>query len=437
MTDVSQSASVDNMVREAALATSLSSPYGSDTPSGLVVNKIIYANSESSTLETSILNIRQGTLHLPATSTNLSSTLTFTIPNRDVYDIFYINGTITLPHYSQLCSNWFLRAVDSINISLPGQGTYQYSGISAWTHLMRSSSVEQRNALNSLMPAVSANSETALGSYVYRFVCPMQFPWSGALTPDASWPIDAGASSNNIIVSLTMKPVYQWLYCSSGNTMTFPTAFDQIELKVLNIISPINQVMQASRITPVVKTPFNYLQTYNLSGISFVAGAEKNVQLSNLPEGQLTSIYVSIIDQASLGQANGARLASLLNIPLTYMRLNYNGLDLIELDQKELRLMQLYNSAENDNGMQYELVVPPYVAGASATVDQSINIIECFAVNTAEGYTNGAYSITQNYQGMQFSLYVKTDVTATCDVVITYVINSVLVLANGAASFLF
>lgn len=421
----------------AALDAVSQSAFAKLSPMGYVANKRIFAHNENSSVEAAILQIRQGALIMPSTSTNLSSTLTFMINNQNILANFYIKAQLTIPRYGQLSSNWFLReAVDTITISMPGQGTISYNGRSAYDMLIRSSSDAQRLAYNALCPAVSANSETAAAAYVYEFVCPIMLPWSSSPDPTGAFPLDASAASNQIVLSLTLKPVYQWMYGTSTQNPTLPTSFDYCELKCINVMSHISPEL-SSRFLDNYRLPFFWLQSYKQSGVSMTAGQELSLQLGNLPVGELVSIIVSCVDQATIGTSGNTVAATGANIPFTYMRLNWSGLDLIIQDEKELALTKLYNGVVMGDGFNYTITVPPHVVGASASVSQTLNACEVFGIDTTAALTDGEYFLAQSYGGQSFNLYVKTATTGTVDFYVTYVINAALEFKNGSAKIYF
>jgi len=94
----------DAQVLGAVQETVLDSLYGQLHPASLTMNKIVYAHESNSTFDAAVLEQRQGVVKISSANTNLGSTLSFTIANSKIQDIFYIYGQLSLGQYMTLKS---------------------------------------------------------------------------------------------------------------------------------------------------------------------------------------------------------------------------------------------------------------------------------------------------------------------------------------------
>ncbi len=414
-----------------------SSFYGALHPAGVVVNSVVYAHRDSSSLEAGILEIRQGTLHLTSSSMQLSSTLNFVVPNQRIQDCFYIKGTLNIPQWCVLKSMWFLDAINNIQIQIPGSGTIQYFGSTWKDMLLRCSTESQRDALNVFMPYVNASA----GATDVEFCCPVVLPWSFAIDPMVAFPLDGDSYSNNLTVSITLKPAYQWICASQAggaHARVLPTAFSLLELKPLNVYSHIRDELSLGRLQEEYRVPSYYLQTYAVSGQP-LTGALQSITLQQMPNAQLATILLRIEDDAAYmtsdNTAGAQTLVNPVNIRLSYMRLNFNGLDLIELSSKELDVMKCYSGNNGDGGLNYTTQTATSISNAtSANYSQQLNVMECFMLNTSKALTDAQYSLTQNYNGQTMTLYfIAPSAVASTTFTFSYVSNCVWDTMNGSS----
>jgi len=431
----------DDSIRDVVLASASDSLYGLMQPSGLTVNKTVYAHEESSSVEAAVLEIRQGVLKIPSTSTNLSSTLSFTIQNSKIQDIYYIKGALTLPQWCVLKSMWFLDAIDNVQIQIPGSGNIQYDGASWKDFLLRTSSKDQRNALNDFMPYVAATA----GATTTNFVCPVVTPWSSNVSPQSAFPLDADSLSNNVILSVTLKPAYQWIFATQSggaHVRVLPTAFDSLELKPLNLVSHVKDQLSIGRMRELYRIPTYYLQSYKLSGVA-LTGAQQSLTLQQMPNAQLVSILIRVEDDSKYMSSDNAAASQALvnpvNIRLSQLRLNFNGLDLIDLSDKEISLMHGSSAIGYDGGLSYTTYTSASNSVTTSTAyDQNLNVLECFILNNGKALSECEYALSKNFNGYTMTLFFTAPAAvASSTVTITYVCNAVMDIQNGIAQYHF
>lgn len=418
-----------------------SSMYSLMHPAGITVNKTIYSHEGNSTLEAAVLEIRQGTLKIPATSVNMASTLSFTIPNSKIQDMYYLKGQLTLPQWCVLKSQWMLDAIDQLQLQIPGSGSLMYTGTSWKDFLLRTSSKDQRNALNLMMPYVEASA----GATVVNFVCPVVLPWTSSISPDSSFPLDADALSNNVLLSITLKPVYKWIFASQAggaHARVLPTAFDSLELKPLNNINHPNPALSIGKMHDVYRIPMYYLQSYVLNNVA-LTGNQQSIILQQMPNAQLVSIIIRVEDDAaymtSSNVAGDQTLVNPVNIRLKQMRLSFNGLDLVDLEDKELYLLGGYNAFEGDGDLSYTTQTSASNAVLTSTdYTQYLNVLECFALETGKALTKGDYTLARNFNGFTQTLFFTAPAAvASSTITVTYVCNAVMDIQDGVSNLHF
>jgi hypothetical protein len=431
----------DEQIRKAVEANVSESMYSLMQPANLTVNRIIYAHEDNTKFEATQLEIRQGVVKIPASSTNLASTLTFTILNSKIQDIFYLHGQITLPQYAMIKSKFFLDAVNDIQIQIPGSGNIQMSGTSWKDFLLRSSSTAQKEALNDMMPYYV----DMVGGYKYEFVTPVVLPWCSAVQSDCAFPLDGDSLQNNVIVSITLKPVYQWIGCSQSggaHVRTLPTAWDFLYLKPFNLISHTKEQLSIGRMRQEYRIPTYYLQTYQVNGVA-LTGTQQSIVLQSFPNAQLVSILINVSDDSkymsSSNLAAGQTLVNPANISLTQMRLNWNGLDIIELGGPELVVQKCYAAGRYDGSLTYNTYNATSISNnAQATYTESLNVLECFILDPNKAFQDAEYAMSRNYSGQTLTLFFTAPAAvASATLTFTYVCNAVLDVTNGVGQYFF
>jgi len=429
----------DAQVLGAVQETVLDSLYGQLHPASLTVNKIVYAHESNSTFDAAVLEQRQGVVKISSANTNLGSTLSFTIANSKIQDIFYIYGQLSLGQYMTLKSLWFLDAVQNIQITIPGaSGNIQYTGESWKSFLLRSSSVNQRAALNVMNPT---NSLAAVaGATINQFCIPVVMPWSTAAQPNSAFPLDGDSFNNNILVNITLKPSYLWIFASQSggaHVRVLPTQFDFIQLKPLNYYSHLRNELSVGKTRDIYRIPSYYIQSYEIDNVA-ITGSQQSLNLQSFPNAQLVSILVSVVDNSALGTSSNAAadqaLINPINIELTQTRLNYNGLDLIDLTGPELPLMKCYSAGLTEGNLEYlTYTAASNSSGVVTEYPQGLNVLECWILDTNAAFTNAEYALSRNFTGQTMTLFFTGPVTASSTVTITYVCNCVYEVKDGVA----
>lgn len=423
----------DEVVLGAVGAQVESSMYAMMHP-GSITSGSHYAHQESSTLEANVLQVRQGTLKIPTTSLSLQSTATFQVPNRELQGPVCLVGSITIPRYILGKACWLYDIINQITISTPGVNNIQYSGVSLRDALFRSITSFQRDAMEQLMPMVDSSAAT----YSYDFVCPLYLPWSHGLDPNTGFFLEAGVIASNYILQIQWNPITQVLYTetpAAPHTPVYPTAFDRLELKPIWTAVSLSPALTISQ-KDMYSIPSFGIQSYDLYGITSAANVESSILLQSLPTGQIVSIFVTAYDTATIGVPAGTTFANPVPIEFTYLRLNYNGLDLLELETKEIIAMGLYNSINGSDGYAYNVV-----NAASNTVTTKtdyptrLTSLEFSGVDVSAAYSKHDFFMARNFQGQIFNLFWKTASSATTlDFHITYMFNRVYMFQDGQMS---
>ena len=410
-----------------------SSMFGMMHP-GNITSGSHYAHQDSSSLEVNVLQVRQGTLKIPATSLNLSSTATFQVPNRELQGPMCLVGSITINKFILGKSCWLYDIMNQITISTPGLNNLQYSGVSMRDTMLRSFSSTMRNALTELMPMV----DSTAGTITYEFVCPLYLPWSHGLDPKTGFFLEAGVIASNYILQIDWLPITQVLYTYTPltNTPTYPVAFNRLELKPLWTAVSLSPALTISK-NDTYSIPSFGIQSYDLYGVPNTPGVESNLLLQSLPTGQIVSILISPIDASTVGTSNGATYANPVPMEFKYLRLNYLGLDLLELYQTEIIALGLYSSIYGSDGFSYTvtnaLLNTSYV---HSPIETRITALEPTGIDVSQSYSNHDGFMARVYQGQIFQLYYVLDTTTATSVNfrITYVFNRVYLFKDGNLS---
>lgn len=401
---------------------------------GSVTSGSHYAHQESSTLEANVLQVRQGTLKIPSTSLSLGSTATFQVPNRELQGPVCLVGTITIPRYIQGKGCWIYDIINQMTISTPGVNNIQYSGVSCRDALFRSITSNQRDYMEQLMPAVDTNS----AGVVYDFVCPLYLPWSHGLDPNTGFFLEAGVIASNYILQIQWYPITQVLSTidpTAPHTPVYPVAFDKLELKPIWTAVSMSPALTIGK-NDTYSIPSYGIQSYDLYSIPNAANTESSILLQSLPTGQIVSIFVTAYDPTSIGVAAGTSFANPIPIEFTYLRLNYNGLDLLELNEKEIIAMGLYNSNWGTNGYAYNVTNGTNLTTPTQKVYPTrLTALEFSGVDVSAGYIKHDFFMARNFQGQIFTLFYKTaNTAANLDFHITYMFNRIYMFKDGQMS---
>ena len=120
-----------------------------------------------------------------------------------------------------------------------------------------------------------------------------------------------------------------------------------------------------------------------------------------------------------------------------YLRLNYLGLDLLELYQTEIIALGLYSSIYGSDGFSYTVTNALLnTSHVQSPIETRITALEPTGIDVSQSYSNHDGFMARVYQGQIFQLYYVLDTTTATSVNfrITYVFNRVYLFKDGNLS---
>ncbi len=411
-------------------------------PGGTLVNDVIYANPSNSSLDLTKLQERVGVYRIAPTSLGLGNSISFSILNRSLLTGFYLTGTISVPAYSQLISNWFFYLINTLQFSISGINNLQYTGVSLRDMYLLENSKARRDYLSSdLMPAYDNTEGT--GTVEVEFICPIPLFHNEGMIATKGFVLDANTLSSTMQMTINFNPIYHVFSGLTGHVpLTYPTSFNSLYLKPYMQMDHLTHEFAAHRISPIFRVPFNFVQYYNLVNQPVTSPDDINtLQLQQLPQGELTRIILSASDATKIGNVGSTQLANFDPVPFSYLRLTLNGNDLVLLDtEKQIYNQQLYNSIGDDAAAQYVSTRFSSTGTTGSNIDYTNNLttIDCFIPAIAGSMYQSEFSVAESFNGQIFQLYYRLAPKGQTDITrlnwnITYLSNAILSIESGEA----
>lgn len=406
-------------------------------PGGTTIANILYANPRNSKLDLAKCSITNGVWKVAPSSLSIGSSISFTIQNNFMISGVYLSGRITLPAYTNLCSNWLYYLINNLQIQVPGTNNFQYTGITLRDMYLMETSRARRDFLSAeLMPAIS----TGASGDVFDFVCPLPFFWNEGMIATKGFILAANTLGSVINVNIQFNPMYSVVSGVTGHVpLSLPSSFDQLYMKTYAQIEHKITEFEAKRGPAPFKLPLNFAQYFRLPNQTVPSPGDRNsIQLTQLPQGELIRICISASDASKVGNSTNvtANGVDFNPVQFAYLRLTYMGNQLVLLESaKEILNQQLYNSNGDDAALQYSADV--FTNNAGATGGQTTNLynlttLDCFVPAISGSMYESEFSLANSYNGQIFSLeYQTVDSISTLNWNITYISNGVADIKNG------
>jgi hypothetical protein len=407
-------------------------------PSGTTVNDVLYANPRNSKLDLTKLQIRNGVYKIAPTSLGIGNSISFNILNRSIVSGFYLTGSITLPAYCNLCSNWFYYLIDTLQFQMSGINNLQYTGISLRDMYLLENSKARRDYLNSdLMPAISTG---ASPSNPYTFIVPLSLFFNEGLLATKGFFMDLNTLSSTIQMNIQFKNLSTVVSGVTGHlSPSLPTSFDSLYMKPYAQMDHLTQEFAAHRVSNIFRVPFNFVQYYSIVNQTIQGGAHNTLQLQQLPQGETVRLILSATDASKVGASDGSQVVNYDPVKFSYLRMTLNGNDMVHLEnEKQVYNQQLYNSIGDDAAMQYTSTRFANIAGVTGgqtDYNNNLTTIDCFVPAIAGSMYESEFSVAESFNGQIFQLeYQLADASITSlNWNITYLSNGIIVVENGEA----
>lgn len=430
--------SVEDTILQGAEAVIDRSIVALNHPSGTTVNDVIYANPRNSKLDLTKLQIRNGVWKIAPTSLGLGSSISFNILNRSLIMGLYLTGSIQIPAYGQLISNWFYYLINFIQFQISGINNLQYTGISLRDMYLLEASNARRNYLSTLMPPILNNTASTVP---YDFIVPLPFFFNEGMLATKGFVLDANTLSSTMQLNINFNPLYTVMAGVTGHTLTYPTSFDSLYMKTYAQMDHLTQEFASHRISNIFRIPFNFVQYYSLINQPVPNTGPTGVntlQLQQLPQGELLRIVLSASDASQVGTLGGTSgLPNMDPVQFSYLRLTLNGNDMVLLEsQKQVYNQMLYNSVGDDAATQYTSYVYAGNTGGAAIAQQNnLTTLDCFVPAVAGSMYESEFSVAESFNGQIFQLYytIAGGGISTLNWNITYLSNGIMSIENGEA----
>lgn len=339
-------------------------------PGQNLINNELYSTPHNTKLDLINQLVTRGRTKISSNSLNFGATSTFQIPPSSFLSDCWISGQVTTPQYACAPSGWGLNAINRIFYQLSGNSSINNVSLNGSSHrdlvLFSCGTTAKRNAVLNLSPYING---TSAGS-VNVFAIPIYLPWS-SLAAQGVFPFDTSTLSSNIIVSIEWKPFYQIFSGQTGNAITGPLAFDNLNLKAKTVDLMDGYAFKISNImnqdpSLTYAIPSLLTQTFDVYQ-NVTPGVQSSISLSSLPTGQLAFIMVTARPVSWGGDSTTT--TSLIypqSAEFSYLNLQYNGQDLIKYENYQEKLLGDLNDSV-DSGFGYTYTNSASLSSGTAT----------------------------------------------------------------------
>jgi hypothetical protein len=382
-------------------------------PGNSMLGSDLYSSASNSSSELILRQRYSGQYVSTANNLNFGSQSTFFLTPGSVMNGIVVSGAVTLPRYSRAPDLWALHAIDSIELVISGSSSVQslkISGKSMVDYILCSTHSSKVEQLKQCCPAIDLNKIP--GDTTIKFSVPLHLFFS---SPEivSCFPLDTSTLQSQILMNIRWKQVYNVFQGDSTNSVTLPSAFDDLYMRVgaqnqiSNDFALANQLKSDASL--VYSLPGAYLQTYsqvqNVSAVG-VGASQNQIPLTSQPSGQLQMILMSAQAIASEGQSDTNGLIQPY-AQFETIRVLYNGIELYRADSKEeIRLFNCLNT-DKDSGVYCKLrAVPATTAGlgVAENIMSSVVIIP-FVNETSKVLRERRHEHTKNYSGSTIQVF--------------------------------
>lgn len=368
----------------------------------------LYSNVHNSQIDLARRHTYQGRYKSSANSLQLGAVSSFYLQPGTVIGQCYIAGAIVLPQYARASDGWIYDAVQQLEIIVAGSSSIQslrYSGRSMFDSIMAfASSQEKRNQILQCSPAFNL---TAAGA-TKQFGMLLLLPWSHPdLNGAFAW--DTSTIKSQIIINVTWKYGYQFMSGSTSHAITVPTAFSDLYLRINNQTELQEQFLMLSmqrNASLCYSIPNLYIQSFP-TPISLTSGVEQQIALTSMPSAGLEAILVSCVPSTWVGSSATTQYSnSVVGIPLSSVRLLFNGQELVRWDYD--MEAQLQASLKNDKtAADYNVLNTASVADAATNVlYQNRVVILPFCNEIHKVLRERRMENVQSYSGSTLQLFI-------------------------------